>query len=208
MNALIDRYRSIPRSGQWLILFVIGLGLFFGVVLPVLDQANAWKNKADTKLARLSRSGHEAEVLSAAEGEIKNGLARFGPVELPGIAKERSDALNRKIGQVLRAHGVTNHTSSVKEMPLGSASFDQEFGADVRVERLVAELQFDASPETVAAVLAELEQSPEVAAVSRLQIRKGTGNGQEKKSASKTVKATIAVEAWQLVRKLKRTPLP
>lgn len=181
------------------------LGAFYGIIDPALGLAQKWNVSAQAKLERLSRSGREAAELSEAEGDIKNGVLRFGVVALPGAAKERSDALNRRVGQVLRSHGVTDHTSSVKEMPLGSASFDQQFGSDVRVERLVTELQFEASPDSVAAVLADLERSPEIAAVSRVQIRKASANGQEKKSSSRTVRATLAVEAWQVVRKLKRS---
>jgi hypothetical protein len=208
LNALLERYRGLPRASRWLVLFLLALGAFFFAVLPALDQTNIWNNRASTKLARLSRSSREAAELSAAEGNIKNGVLRFGNVELPGPPKERSDALNRRIGQVLRSHGVTNHTSSVKEMPLGSAAFDEQFGTDVRVERLVTELQFEASPETIAAVLADFERSPEIAAVSRVQLRKGATNGTEKKPASRTMRATLAAEAWQLVRKVKRSTTP
>jgi ribosome-associated toxin RatA of RatAB toxin-antitoxin module len=70
-------------------------------------------------------------------------------------------------------------------------------GTDKRVERIVKELQITATPEQVIKLIADLEQLPTVATVSRVQIRKPSENEQE----GRKVKADISVETWVVARK-------
>lgn len=220
MKGLIARFAAMPRAARWLILGGVGIGAYFALVEPVLDATAKLNAACASRLARLETAARDHPTDSSVESDVKLGVQRYGLVSMPGAPKDRSEALNRRIAQVLMAHSVRDVTTTVKETPLSGNALARELsaggsggaasaesGSDIRVDRLVTELQFEASPETVAAVVADLEKSPEIATVSRLQVRKavasgggGGGNG-SKGSSSRLVKAVIAAEAWQTVRK-------
>jgi hypothetical protein len=191
----------MPRAARWGLWAGVVLAAYFLVIEPVLDATNTLNERADKAQRRVIESRSAGEAALVAEGDLKAGVPRFGLPKLPGEPKERSEALTRRIASILQSRGVRDHTSTVKESPLPTGPLTGAVGADYRVDRLVTELQFDASPETVAGVVADLEKAAEVAAVSRVQLRKGVATPGAKGPAPRLLKATIAVEAWELVRK-------
>lgn len=201
MSTAAERFRSLPRAVRWLGVFVLLLAGYFLVCEPVIDLTNKVSARADDKAAKLAAAESNVETLSAAYGDVKSGLQRHGPILLPGEPKARSEALNKRINAVLQSHSVRDHTATAKEVSLSPGPLAKAIGETNTVERLVMELQFEASPETVAAVLADLERSPEVSMVSRFQVRRSTPASGGKSSGPRTLKATLAVEGWQLVRK-------
>jgi hypothetical protein len=73
--------------------------------------------------------------------------------------------------------------------------------AGAGVERVVLDLTFEAPPETVMAIVSELEHAREVAAVARVDMRKAEARSGESGgggSGERTVRATISPEAWVL----------
>jgi len=201
MSTLLGRYNSLPRVARWAILAGAGFAAYFLIVEPVLDQRGAFQVKADEKAKQLASSHSGSNEAEVANSELRTGVTRFGVPELPGAPAERSQAFTKRLASVLQSHGVRDHTSTVKEMPLASSTLASTFGTDYRVDRLVTELQFDASPETFMGVLADLERAPEVAAVSRVQLRKFAPAANSRSSPPRIVKVSLSVEAWQLVRK-------
>lgn len=196
-----ERFGALPRAVRWLVWAVVGLAGYFLVIERVVEETSRLNALADAKADRLAKIGAGAVALASAQSGVKAGVQRFGLVGLPGDPKERSEAFSRRVAEILHAHGVRDHTSTVKDTPLGNGPLLAALGADYRVDRLVTELQFDAPPETVAAVLADLERAPEVTAVARVQVRKAAPQGG--RSAGKVLKTTIAAEVWQLDRKVK-----
>jgi hypothetical protein len=65
-----------------------------------------------------------------------------------------------------------------------------------QIDRSQAEIKFDAVPETFAAVLADLEKSPEVTAISEVEVRKA-----DRDPSSRTLSVTIRAETWSIARK-------
>lgn len=196
-----ERFTALPRVVRWLLWAVLGLGAYYFVIEKVVEKTSALNALATIKADRLARIEAGAAALDSAQSGVNAGVQRFGLVALPGDAKERSEAFSKRVAEILHARSVHDHTSTVKDTPLGAGPLLASVGADYRIDRLVTELQFDASPETVAAVLADLERAPEVTCVSRVQVRKATAQGG--KSGGRMLKTTIAAEVWQLVRKAK-----
>jgi hypothetical protein len=196
VNRVTAIYKSLPRAGQWLVWGLVCVAAYFGLVEPVMDQTSSIGSKADAAASALVsyESGRTTQDREA--GEISRGLRQFGPVLLPGEAGERSGAFNRRITEILDKQGVKYPTSTTRTAPLTSGPLDKTMPAGQRVERLIRDLQFDATPEQVTAVLAALERSPEVAAVSRVQIRRAAGG-----AGSRTVRANITVEGLIIARK-------
>lgn len=203
MSTLLSRIKSWPRAMKWAILAAIGVTAYFMVIEPAIDTYNVWKNTADQAEARLAAFDRDAEIRERERQTIELGLRQFGRVEFPGDERSRSEALSRVIEQVLTKHNVRERTQTTRRAPLGQGPIDRALEADQRVDRLIVDLQFDATPEQVAAVIADLEQSEVVAAVSRVQIRRAA-DGDRARPSGRTVRANLSVEAW-LLSKRERT---
>lgn len=210
MNRAVAAYKSLPRAGRWFVWALVCVAAYFGVVEPVIDRASGISARADAAAAALVAydSGRSTQDREAAD--IRRGLRQFGPVLLPGEPGERSVAFNRRITEILDKQGVKYPLSTVKTASLGAGPLDKSMPAGQRVERLIRDVQFDATPEQVSAVLAELERSPEVASVSRVQIRRagegrggagGGGVGGAGGAGGRTVRANITVEGLVIARK-------
>jgi hypothetical protein len=190
MSRTADVYRDLPRAARWGLCALAALLAYFVVVEPVVDKTSTLNSRAQARAKAIAevRSGGGA-------GAADLGLRQFGVVEPPGDARERAVALDRRVLEVLEKHSVEKHTSTTKTAPLASGPLLTALAtANQKVDRRIREIQFEATPETLAAVIADLERAPEVAAVSRVQIRKSDDGG-------RTLRATVAAEAWTLVRK-------
>lgn len=187
MNSLIRVFRDLPRAARWALLGAVALVAYFGLIEPALDSLNDLNSRADAQRLALM----ELNTKSAADEQIGLGVRRFGRVLLPGDPQVRPVEFNRKVLAVLEKHGVRNHTNTTRTVPLGSGQLQSELGSGAQVQRLIREIQFEAAPEAVAGVIADLESTPEVASVSRVQLRRVEAEG-----VSRLLRATIAAEAW------------
>jgi hypothetical protein len=193
MSALWERFRALPRSAKWLVLAGLLLLAYFAGVEPAIDAMNRMRARADQREAELAalRTGLPDG------GEAALHVRRFGPVATPGEPETRPVAFHRLVTEILARHGVKDHRNTTRSVALGQGPLtDVVKTRELKVERLVREVQFEASPEAVAAVVADLEKTPEVAAVSRVQLARSDEEG-----AGRVLRATISAEAWILVRK-------
>lgn len=189
---LAQRYTALPRAARWLI---IGLGvvvLYFLILEPVLNQYNRVAAKVQSRSQTLAAYERDKEQIKAAGATVRVGVSRYGNVSFE--FSEKSDArvseFNEAVASILRKHGVSQVTRTARPATLGSGPLLTAVGPAYRVERLINEYQFEAEPETVTAVVADMERTPLVSSVSRVQMRKGDARD------GRRVKATIAAELW------------
>ncbi|MCC6229281.1 MAG: hypothetical protein IT432_08655 [Phycisphaerales bacterium] len=193
------RFNSMPRAARWLIAFVAGLGAYFLVIEPALDSTLRMNSSSEQIESHLRGASTSDQGFVSALGQVDSGTQRFGTVNLPVESTAGSEAFNRRIAEILKAHGVRDSTASDREVPVASGPLTQVYAPDnMRLDRLVKDLQFESTPDTVARVIADCERAPEIVAVSRVQITKlQSGRG----VPAGTVRANITVEAWKLSRK-------
>lgn len=186
---LVDRYKSWPRAVRWLVWFGAAMILYFAVAEPLVDltvEANAraaiYRAKLDSYDLKLAAAKTEAADLAL-------GMRRFGRVDMPGEAQRRPGAFNTHIGEILRRHNVQGETTrgSNGTLRVGPLS---EIYAGQRVGTRVREIEFTGSPEQIAAVLADLEQSSVIASISAIDITQADDR------RSRTLSARITAEAW------------
>ncbi len=190
MSGLLETYRSLPRAARWGVAAVGAVLGYFVVVEPVVDTTLSLNARADARAEAI----REVRIEGASESTAL-GLRMHGQVDLPGDARERAVAFDRRVLAVLESHAVKDHTSTTRTVPLTTGPLLAALApTNQRVERRIREVQFEASPEALSGVLADLERTPEVAAVSRVQIRKGDDGG-------RAIRATVAVETWVLTKK-------
>jgi hypothetical protein len=191
MGKYAAAFSALPRAMKWAIVGLAVILVYFAAVEPMVERINAVASTAD---------GYEAKVLSftSADGTRKKalqtlelGLRHYGDVAFVGDESTRTLEFNSAVDKVLRQHSVSGSKSSTKNVSLGQGTLSAKLGSDMRVTRVVRDIEFDATPEDVAAVVAALEQTPVVATLSRVSIRAIDG-----KESERLVHATITAEAW------------
>lgn len=190
-SGVIGAYRSLPRSARWLVVAALGIGAYFAILEPVVVatvEANARVQAMTARIRSVQAMGRQADDDMQA---IAMGERMHGPMTTPGPRGERASALNRAVDSALREAGVSGARTQTIEQNLADGPATQHFGGRGSLVRLVSTVSFDASPEAFSRVLGALESSPDVAGVSRVIVRRG-GDG------SRTVSATLTVEAWAL----------
>lgn len=188
---------------KWLAVFVIALGAYFLVVETVLDSTNALNSKADALAAGLKQ---EADLLSpdSPKGRLlSEGRRLFGEPLLPGDPGNRPEAVHAAIDRILDKHGVSKRTKNERRVPFRGDELTNLLGAAVAqksAERMILDIIFEASPEDVTAIVAELEQAKEIALISKVELRRPDAGRDARSgtpvSSGRILKVTISPEAW------------
>lgn len=199
-GGLTARWLGMPRALRWAVLAGFGIGAYFGAVEPALGMMARWNSRADVKESDLTKFDNERRSRQEMDDKATLGVSRFGIVEAPGEAGERSQAFNQKVSSILVANGAKKSTTNAREVSLPSNSvLVRDMGPDYTVQRLVSDIQFDGEPEQVAKIIAEMESAPEIASVSRVDIKQISGETE----GGRLVHAMISVEAWQFKKKVR-----
>lgn len=188
---ILDRYASLPRSARWLVWAGVGLVAYFFVIEPVVDATVRASGRADAMAARIRAVQAMGERAQDHQQKIAIGSRLHGEVELPGPRSVRATALNRAVDRALRDAGVRGARTQTTEQNLADGPATDYYGGRGSLVKLVSTVSFDASPEAFSQVLGALEASPDVAAVTRVIVRRAD-------DGSRQVSATLTVEAWAL----------
>jgi hypothetical protein len=182
------RFRRLPRAGQW----AVGAGVVVVLLLVwndyILAQAAAWNEQADELLADAREAAGGERRLSRVNG-LRNTIQGLGPVQRPGTESQAELALNDAVNEVLKRHRVSDDSFNYRgpeKLPRGTLG--QILRSGQRVERITGDLRFDASPSEAIAIIAELEASPTIEAVS--DVRMTLQGGRQK------VRVDLTVESW------------
>jgi hypothetical protein len=197
MAELKARWQAMPRAMRWAVYALIGFAAYFALIEPAIDKTNALANRADIHEATLRAFTAEGGAQQKHVQTLELGMRRFGEVEFLGDESTRPLQFNAAVDRILREHAVSNAKSVTKPASLGQGVLTAKMGSEYRVVRLVRDIEFDAPPEAVAAVVAELERTPVVATVSRVMVRRLEG----KAPGDRSVHATITAEAWMAAKK-------
>jgi len=192
MNALLARFTVLPRAVKWMLLAGSLIVLYFGVFEPTLAFADRWNTRAASLESALARD----KELAGLEGDgwkIQSAQSAFGEPVRPGQKDVTPEGLLRVVNAVLDQHAVGGRTVSESTSALtGDAAVALGVG---EIRRFILQVSFESDAATVAAVLADLERAPEVAAVSRLRIDKASIRfGADEDEG--LVRATLSPEAW------------
>lgn len=190
-------YRSLPRAARWALWGLTGLLLYFVVVEPLVGLYGSMSHRASAEAAMLVSFDQAKRKADEAQASVATGISRFGQVAPPGDPDARPDAFGRKVAQILTTHGIKDQKTTTRSSALAKGPLLDSLGQGAQVVRYAIEMQFDGSPEQVAAIIADLERTEEVAAVTKIQIRR---NDEDR---SRSVHATISAETWLLSRRAK-----
>jgi hypothetical protein len=196
-----SRLPELPRAARWAIWAALVLVVYFGAVEPALHLMDRWNLDADRRAEMLAgterltaRSNRLAAALGSqplndVEATLRLATKRMGAVAMPGDPADRRTALEREIETVWSKHEVKNLVYRAKPAaPLGRNVLPELAGPRHVIERLVVDLDFVSTPQVAISILSELEQSPLIASVSKIQVSKTPDEP--------TVRCTFTVESW------------
>ncbi|MFN7021030.1 MAG: hypothetical protein ACK4WH_06845, partial [Phycisphaerales bacterium] len=170
MKKLLDWFAALPRAAKWLIATCLLLAGYFLVIEPVLDRANELSAKADVLEANLTRA-YEIGSEDSDDGKVVlNATRAFGRPRFPTDPAMRPESIQRVVDEILDANDVEDANKRESSATLSDDRLSALANSPGRFERYIVEVSFDATQETVAQVIADLERSPTVAAISRVRI--------------------------------------
>jgi hypothetical protein len=121
-------------------------------------------------------------------------------VELPARPAESREALQRAVNDVVKLHKVSEvffDTRGQTSLPRGV--LEGVINSSERAEAISGELRFEATQDVIAAVIRDLESSPDIEAVTAVQLNKPAG-----RASGQKLNVSLTLEAW--VREPKNTP--
>ena len=181
---LVDRFLEWPPL--WKIAST-GVCVLMAILVAqdyVWPTADAWNTEAD----RISQTIEKGRNLDGTiDRRIKLVATALGPIEVPRSASPGATRLEETVGTILEEHGLDPKIDARTGSRLASSSPISEV-AGGRVQRLVCELEFISDPDTLIAVLRQLESKPEIESISNLRL--------ERIDDGPSLEISLSVEAW------------
>lgn len=187
-------FSQMPRVVRWAIVFGLFVAAYFFAIEPAIDRMNKWNAQSDALTSALKNYGTQEAELRAASEATRLGQRQFGEVALPGDARERADQFRDAINKILDARGVDQRTISSSNTSLTQGPLVDHVKGVSRVEIQIAELAFVSTPETIAAVLADLEREKYVTSIRRVLIQQGVG----KEKVDRLLRVSMKLETWTM----------
>ncbi len=187
-ETLWQSFRQLPRAAQWGIGAVVGgvlLLLWNDYVLRLTDD---WNRESERLLADVDKAAGSGQRLQSLR-RLRPAVLGIGPVTAPGREAHAERALNDLVNDVLKQHVVsrdsfTNRGSS----RLRRGTLSRVLAPGEQVEHITGDLRFDSTPTEATAIIAELESSPWVDAISYLRLTRQPG--------PRKVTVDLTIEAW------------
>ncbi len=181
-NALPARWKWISAAAAAAIAFIA----YTDLVWPIAERWNAESARIEKILDRAE--GNVAQLPPSLEAAVEVARADPGASNRGrGIARARRDD-HRRDRQPAGRELLLRCASRIAPPP--AALREIVSGTGQRVERVVGEVGFTATPEQAAAIIAELESSPEIESISRLRMVRS--------QTDRKVDVKLTVEAWIL----------
>ena len=188
-KSLLDQFASQSRVIQWgaiAAVFIVGFVAWDTFVRPVADNLRAEADQMQGEVELLNSAGLLDEFRS-----VSPAVLSMGDVVLPDSAEEESQRLVQEIQSIANEFG-TRRVAKFKLDRRTSVRLRKEtmagYARGKRLEKVVADIEFESTTEDAIAFLEALESSPEIESLTNLRMTK-TGT-------NKRVQVRLSAEAW------------
>lgn len=185
---LLEQFRQLPRILQIGAVAVLLAGGYALCKATTWQWATEASDKADSLQRELDLAGERPTV----DRGLRNIVVGHGEIRLPLDGDSASQAMFGAFQELVESRKDVQKAkySQQSATRLGRGASASFVPAGRTAERISAEISFDSSPEVAASVIADLESSPAIDAISSVKM---TG---DEKGNSKVVKVRLTVEAW------------
>ena len=180
--------RRAPKTVQWSIGAAVVAVLFLVWNDFVVQLTDEWDLRAQRMLANVDRAAGDTQRLQSL-GRLRPVVLGLGPLDEPGSQSDAEKRLNMTINEVLKEHTVLKDSFNYRgPSKLRRGTLSRVIAPGQQVEHITGDLRFDATPETAAKVIAQLEASADIDAISSLRMTRQAG--------PRRVTVVLTVEAW------------
>ena len=173
------QYTAMSPTGKFAVV-VLGFTMLLLVWTELfMPWANAWGDQADALEADIAR----VDAANTAAAGSNMSLLAYGPVDMPDARGEGSQALLESIKGVMATWGITDYKLNEST---GGVAVRGLTGR--RVERIKADLSFNADHEDAVEIIAELEGNPAIESLESLRLTRGKKSG--------TLDVSTTAQAW------------
>ena len=181
---LVDRFLALPAIWRFAASAAVVALVFLVADDYVWPTADAWNEESD----RISRIINQSQNLeNTIDRKIERVATALGPIEVPRSASPGATRLEETVASILEGNGIVPKIDARTGSRLASASPISEV-AGGRVQRLVCELDFKSTPNTLIKVIRELEAEPEIESISSLRLERIDDGPQ--------LEVSLSIEAW------------
>lgn len=190
---LFSRISELPP----VIKFALGAGVFllgfWFIVEPVLEVQSDLSMRAERARSSLASYVADSNEQGRLDTQVRRAEERYGPVAMPASFEERSAELDKNIRTILDDNSIERESivARVSQMPRNTLS--EVLSSGQSVEQIKKTIRFDATPEQLADIVAALEESPFVAGISHIDIRR-------ERDGQRRVLVDLTVDSWVLAR--------
>lgn len=180
-----ESFSALPRVGKWLTLAVAGYAVFLLFDFVVWPTSDRLEMRAERAASVLKAAADRAKELP---GDTADRATVFGPNAVPGRDVAEKERFSKAIAAIMKTHGVADsYGFDVRPQGLPSGVLPKvaaQLGGSMR--RTVAEVKFTANPDVVSAIIADIDRSPYVDAITDVRLA----------YKDRRVTATLSVERW------------
>jgi hypothetical protein len=167
------------------------------VVYTFLDDypwalARSWSAEADHVQKVLHEGARNEEELP---GKVRDAIAVYGRLDLPGSEAEGANALSIAVKDAAKKNKVSSYTFQTRTGGKLPKAASDAAGIASRVERLIGEVNFVASPQDTFGFIQSLEASPAVDALGSVRM--------DWDDKAKKLSVRLMAEAWVIAGKAK-----
>jgi hypothetical protein len=186
-NEMMGKYRALPARQR---IFVVAVLVVLGYLATdefSWSLARQWQAQGDRVESALQRS---TNVKSNVNADLRRAVAVYGEVRTPQRNDEGGESLSRAIDEVLRKHNVAGSSFATRTPQRLKDPDTSRFGG-AGLDRIQAEVKFDAQADELPKILADLEAHPDVTAITTLRLQRGEPAGLRKIGVQATIESWV-----------------
>jgi len=168
-------FGQLPRAARWGLTALLCVILFVVWNDYILGVTGNWNRAAEDMMAKVEQAAGGDQRLQSLR-VLRPVVLGLGVVEEPGKEAAAENALNDAINDVLKRHTVSRDSFSYRgpsKMRRGTLSRVIDPGE--RVASISGDLRFESTPQQAIEIIAELESSRWIDAISTLRLTRLAG---------------------------------
>jgi|GEM_PF-1950932 len=184
-NPTLARLQSLPLAGRIAVGAIALLLAWVALEQWSWSWARQWSQDADHIEQVLTTS---SELASNADATAVIGAELFGPINPPASESEGAEQMAKAVVDVVKKHVAHFSYDAQRASSRLSGSGGATIAGNQKLSKVTGDVQFEATPEETAKIIAELEANPAIEAINSLRI--------QRKDADRKVAVRLTVEAW------------
>ena len=188
VESIWTAYRRMPSTMQWTIAAAVGAVLFLVWNDFVVRLTDDWDLRSERMLADVKKASGDTGRLQSLR-RLRPVVLGLGPLDALGSEADAEKRFNMAINEVLKQYTVFDDSFDYRgPSKLRRGTLSKVIAPGQQVEHITGDLRFDATPANAAKIIAALEASADIDAISSLRMTRQPG--------PRRVTVVLTVEAW------------